>query len=137
MKPYSERRLCKDIIMLCKSRYDTTKYPTLLSVLDAYYHKHYSGCDDIKLSYAFANKLFLYPTVLAFINDENIHTCLQNIVLEETAAERLNNITDFQEVLFERLSTWIMLQPVKEVNDDGSWEWVIDLSMYGDEDIDM
>lgn len=42
MKPYSDSKLCKDIIMLCKIRYDTTKYPTLLSVFDAYYHKHYS-----------------------------------------------------------------------------------------------
>ena len=32
MKPYSDSRLCKDIIMLCKIRYDTTKYPNLLSV---------------------------------------------------------------------------------------------------------
>ena len=105
MKPYSDSKLCKDIIMLCKIRYDTIKYPTLLSAFDAYYHKYYSGCDDIKMTYAFANRLFLYPAVLAFINDKNIYTCLQNIVLEETSAERLNYIKDFQEVLFERLST--------------------------------
>ena len=85
----------------------------------------------------FANYLFLYPAVLSFINDENIHVCLQNIVLEQTSAERLNNITDFQEVLFERLSTWIMLQPVKMLNDDGDWDWIIDLSMYGDDDINI
>lgn len=137
MEPYSDSKLCKDIIMLCKIRYDTTKYPTLLSVFDAYYHKHYSGCDDIKMTYAFANRLFLYPTVLAFLNDENIQTCLQNIVLEQTLEERLNNITDFQQVLFERMSTWIMLQSVKEIDDDGNWYWIIDLSMYGDEDIDI
>ena len=137
MKPYSDSKLCKDIIMLCKIRYNTTKYPILLSVFDAYYHKHYSGCDDIKMTYAFANRLFLYPTVLAFLNDENIQTCLQNIVLEQTLAERLNNITDFQQVLFERMSTWIMLQSVKEIDDDGNWYWIIDLSMYGDEDIDI
>lgn len=137
MKPYSDSRLCKDIIMLCKIRYDTTKYPTLLSAFDAYYHKHYSGCDDIKMTYAFANKLFLYPAVLAFINDENIQTCLQNIVLEQTWAERLNNLTDFQQVLFERMSAWIMLQSVKEVDDDGNWYWIIDLSMYGNKDIDI
>ena len=58
MKPYSDNKLCKDIIMLCKIRYDTTKYPNLLSAFDAYYHKHYSGCDDIKMTYTFANKLF-------------------------------------------------------------------------------
>lgn len=137
MKPYSDSKLCKDIIMLCKIRYDTTKYPNLLSVFDAYYHKHYSGCDDIKMTYAFANRLFLYPAVLAFINNENIQTCLQNIVLEQTSAERLNNITDFQQVLFERMSTWIMLQSVKEIDDDGNWYWIIDLSIYGDEDIDI
>ena len=137
MEPYSDSKLCKDIIMLCNIRYDTTKYPTLLSAFDAYYHKHYSGCDDITMTYAFANRLFLYPTVLAFLNDENIQTCLQNIVLEQTPAERLNNITDFQQVLFERMSTWIMLQSVKEIDDDGNWYWIIDLSIYGDEDIDI
>ena len=137
MNPYSDSKLCKDIIMLCKIRYDTTKYPTLLSVFDAYYHKYYSGCDDIKMTYAFANRLFLYPAVLAFINDKNIQTCLQNIVLEQTSAERLNNITDFQQVLFERMSTWIMLQSVKEIDDDGNWYWIIDLSIYGDGDIDI
>lgn len=137
MKPYSESKLCKDIIMICKGRYDNDKYPTLLSAFEAYYHKHYSGCDDIQMTCVFANYLFLYPAVLSFINDENIHVCLQNIVLEQTSAERLNNITDFQEVLFERLSTWIMLQPVKMLNDDGDWDWIIDLSMYGDDDIDI
>ena len=137
MKPYSDSKLCKDIIMLCKIRYDTIKYPTLLSAFDAYYHKYYSGCDDIKMTYAFANRLFLYPAVLAFINDKNIYTCLQNIVLEETSAEQLNYIKDFQEVLFERLSTWIMLQPVKGKNDNGNWYWIIDLSMYGNENIDI
>lgn len=137
MKPYSESKLCKDIIMICKDRYDTEKYPTLLSAFKAYYHKYYSGCNDIQMTCAFANRLFLYPTVLAFINDENIYVCLQNIVLEQTSAERLNNITDFQEVLFERLSNWIMLQPVKKVNDDGDWDWIIDLSMYRDDDIDI
>lgn len=137
MKPYSESKLCKDIIMICKGRYDNDKYPTLLSAFEAYYHKHYSGCDDIQMTCVFANYLFLYPAVLSFINDENIHVCLQNIVLEQTSAERLNNITDFQEVLFERLSNWIMLQPVKKVNDDGDWDWIIDLSMYGDDDIDI
>ena len=137
MKPYSDSKLCKDIIMLCKIRFDITRYASLLCVFDAYYHKFYSGCDDIKMTYAFANRLFLYPTVLAFLNDENIQTCLQNIVLEQTSAERLNNITDFQQVLFERMSTWIMLQSVKEIDDDGNWYWIIDLSMYGDEDIDI
>lgn len=137
MKPYSESKLCKDIIMICKGRYDNDKYPTLLSAFEAYYHKHYSGCDDIQMTCVFANYLFLYPAVLSFINDENIHVCLQNIVLEQTSAERLNNITDFQEVLFERLSTWIMLQPVKMLNDDGDWDWIIDLSMYGDDDINI
>ena len=137
MEPYSDSKLCKDIIMLCKIRYDTTKYPTLLSAFDAYYHKHYSGCDDITMTHAFANRLFLYPAVLAFINDENIQTCLQNIVLEQTSEERLNNITDFQQVLFERMSTWIMLQSVKEIDDGDNWYWIIDLSMYGDEDIDI
>ena len=137
MKPYSESKLCKDIIMICKGRYDNDKYPTLLSAFEAYYHKHYSGCDDIQMTCVFANYLFLYPAVLSFINDENIHVCLQNIVLEQTSAERLNNITDFQEVLFERLSNWIMLQPVKKVNDDGDWDWIIDLSMYGDDDINI
>ena len=114
MKPYSDSKLYKDIIQLCKGRYDPIKYPTLLSAFDAYYHKHYSGCDDIKMTYGFANKLFLYPAVLAHIKDENIQTCLQNIVLEQTWAERSNNLTDFQQVLFERMSAWITLQPVKK-----------------------
>lgn len=135
MKPYSDSSLCKDITWLCKGWYSAKEYPTLLDAFNAYYHKHYSGCDDIKMSYALANRLFLYPTVMAFLNDENISMCLQKLVLEETSAERLNHITDFQEVLFERLSEWIMLQPVKVLNDEGDVNWVIDLSAYEGKDI--
>ena len=135
MKPYSDSSLCKDITWLCKGWYSAKEYPTLLVAFNAYYHKHYSGCDDIKMSYALANRLFLYPTVMAFLNDENINVCLQKLVLEETSAERLNHITDFQEVLFERLSEWIMLQPVKVLNDEGDVNWVIDLSAYEGKDI--
>ena len=120
MKPYSDRNLCKDITWLCKGWYSAKEYPTLLDAFNAYYHKHYSGCDDIKMSYALANRLFLYPTVMTFLNDENISMCLQKLVLEESSAERLNHITDFQEVLFERLSEWIMLQPVKVSKSDRS-----------------
>lgn len=35
------------------------------------------------------------------------------------------------------MSIWIMLQSVKEIDDDGNWYWIIDLSIYGDEDIDI
>lgn len=135
MKPYSDSSLCKDITWLCKGWYSAKEYPTLLDAFNAYYHKHYSGCDDIKMSYALANRLFLYPTVMAFLNDENINVCLQNLVLGETSAERLNHIKDFQEVLFERLSEWIMLQPVKVLNDEEDVNWVIDLSAYEGKDI--
>ena len=135
MKPYSDSRLCKDIIWLCKGWYSAKKYPTLIDAFNAYYHKHYSECDDIKMSYALANRLFLYPTVMAFLNDENISMCFKEIVLEEASAERLNHITDFQEVLFERLSEWIMLQPVKVSNSEEDWNWIIDLSAYEGKDI--
>ena len=56
---------------------------------------------------------------------------------EYSIRTNIGNITDFQEVLFERLSNWIMLQPVKMLNDDGDWDWIIDLSMYGDDDINI
>lgn len=36
--------------------------------MNAYYHKHYSGCDDIVMDIPFALHLFLKPLTLEIIN---------------------------------------------------------------------
>ena len=138
MKPYSDNKLCKDIIMICKWRYDVDKYPTLLSAFDAYYHKHYSGCDDIQMTYKFAIKLFLYPAAMALLNSDRVYDFLKNIMLYESYAETFNHTTDFNHVLFERLALWIATAPTQFINPQTcTIEWVVDLSEYGDQDIEI
>lgn len=138
MKPYSDNKLCKDIIMICKWRYDMDKYPTLLSAFDAYYHKHYSGCDDIQMTHEFAIKLFLYPAAMALLNSNKVYDFLKNIILDKSYAETFNHTTDFNHVLFERLALWIATSPTQFINPQTcTIEWVVDLSEYGDQDIEI
>ncbi len=63
MNSHTENKLCKDIICLCKKRYNTEKYHTLLEALNAYYHQEY-GNEDVEMDYKFANFLFIKPTIL-------------------------------------------------------------------------
>lgn len=129
MKAYSDNKLCKDIILLCKRRYDTQKYHSLLDALNAYYHKEY-GCSDITIDYRFANYLFIKPTLLYCLNQDNSYSFLYNGLFEETYEERNRKITNFDEVLFFRMVKWICLLTVREQDKDGKWSWIIDLSEY-------
>lgn len=134
MKPYSNSQLCKDIIMLCKGRYDKKKYPTLLDALNAYYHQEY-GCSYIEMDYKFANFLFIKPTILYCLNYDNSYSFLNNGLFEDTYEERNNHLTNFDEVLFFRMIKWICLLQVRDQDEDGKWHWIIDLSEYEGKDI--
>lgn len=134
MDIHTDSKLCKDIILLCKRRYDTEKYHTLLEALNAYYHQEY-GCEDIDMDYRFANFLFIKPTILYCLNRDNSYSFLNNGLFEETYEERNNHLTNFDEVLFFRMVRWICLLKVRDQNEFGRWYWIVDLSGYEDKDI--
>lgn len=48
-------KLAKDILLICKHRFNTEKYTTALDAMNAYYHKHY-GNEDLVMDYKFVCK---------------------------------------------------------------------------------
>lgn len=136
----NQDKLPKDIILLCKKHYNTEKFKTLLEAFNAYYHKYY-GCEDIQMDYKFAVNLFLRPTIEFLLTSDRIRSFINNGLFDESSFEKrpLNSTgcTEFYEVLYRRLTTWICLQSVKEKNKEtDEWEWVIDFSDYK-EDVDI
>lgn len=130
----NQDNLPKDIILLCKKHYNTEKFKTLLDALNAYYHKHY-GCEEIQMDYKFAVNLFLKPTIEFLLNEDRIRSFMYNGLFEESCNEKslfnVDGCTDFYEVLYHRLTSWICLQKVKKKNGEtGEWRWIIDLSDY-------
>ena len=127
-------KLCKDIILLCKRRYNTEKYPTLLDALNAYYRQEY-GREDVEMDYRFANFLFIKPTLLYCLSQNNISSFLNSGLFEATYEERNNHLTNFDEVLFFRMVRSICFLQIRYRNEFGIWHWIIDLSEYEGKDI--
>ena len=63
-----ENKQLTDIYLICKGWYNKKLYGDELEAMNAYYHKHYSGCDDIVMDIPFAIHLFLKPLALEIIN---------------------------------------------------------------------
>lgn len=59
-----------DIYLICKGWYNKKLYGDELEAMNAYYHKHYPGCDDIVMDVPFALHLFLKPLALEIIKRE-------------------------------------------------------------------
>lgn len=66
----TENKQLTDIYLICKGWYNKKLYGDELEAMNAYYHKHYSGCDDIVMDIPFALHLFLKPLALEIINRE-------------------------------------------------------------------
>lgn len=64
----TENKQLTDIYLICKGWYNKKLYGDELEAMNAYYHKHYSGCDDIVMDIPFALHLFLKPLTLKIIN---------------------------------------------------------------------
>lgn len=64
----AENKQLTDIYLICKGWYNTKLYGDELEAMNAYYHKYYSGCDDIVMDIPFALYLFLKPLALEIIN---------------------------------------------------------------------
>lgn len=62
-----ENKTLTDIYLICKGWYNKKLYDDELEAMNAYYHKHYLGCDDIIVDESFALHLFLKPLVLEII----------------------------------------------------------------------
>lgn len=68
LKEMVENKQLTDIYLICKGWYNKKLYGDELEAMNAYYHKHYSGCDDIVMDIPFAIHLFLKPLALEIIN---------------------------------------------------------------------
>lgn len=66
-----ENKQLTDIYLICKCWYNKKLYDDELEAMNAYYHKHYSGCDDIVMDIPFALHLFLKPLALEIINRDS------------------------------------------------------------------
>lgn len=64
----TENKQLTDIYLICKGWYNKKLYGDELEAMNTYYHKHYSGCDDIVMDIPFALHLFLKPLALEIIN---------------------------------------------------------------------
>lgn len=64
----AENKQLTDIYLICKCWYNKKLYDDELEAMNAYYHKYYSGCDDIVMDIPFALHLFLKPLALEIIN---------------------------------------------------------------------
>lgn len=62
-----ENKTLTDIYLICKGWYNKELYDDELEAMNAYYHKHYLGCDDITVDVSFALHLFLKPLTLEII----------------------------------------------------------------------
>ncbi len=130
-----QETLAKDILLICKHRFNTEKYKTIIEALNAYYHKWY-GCEDIVMDCRFAVHLFIRPTVEYFLTKDRVNNFLNQGLFCETYAERCtldqeNKSLDFYEVLYYRMITWLCLLNVSQLNDDtGQCDQLIDLSSY-------
>lgn len=122
----------KDILMICKGHYDHDKYETLETALNAYYAKHYRypGEDVKPLSYRFMLQLWFNNCVETFLQPDTIRSFWRNVIVEEAFQEKRflneNGCTEFYEVLYHRIVTWLILLDVRDK--DGNWK--IDLSDY-------
>ena len=68
LKEMAENKQLTDIYLICKGWYNKKLYDDELEAMNTYYHKHYSGCDDIVMDIPFALHLFLKPLALEIIN---------------------------------------------------------------------
>jgi hypothetical protein len=59
----------KDIVLICKGRYNDDNYKTIKDAIIGYYHKHY-GCEDITPDYGFINQVLLRPAVEEIMCDK-------------------------------------------------------------------
>ena len=123
-----------DILMICKGHYDQEKHKTLEEALDAYYRKHYCiSKEKIPfLTHRFMLHLWFNRCVEVFLTPDRIMGFVKNVIVEEAYQEKrwLNEdgCTDFYDVLFHRIVTWLILLDVQD--DDGNW--IIDVSDYSE-----
>ena len=121
----------KDILMICKGYYDD-KYKSIKEALNAYYIEHYTYSKEevSTLSYRFMLSLWFNNCVRAFLQPDTIGSFWFRVIKEESFAENRflneNGCTEFYEVLFHRIVSWLTLLDVRD--DDGNWK--IDLSDY-------
>lgn len=130
----SDEKLCKDILLICKHRYNTEKYKKTLEAFQAYYLKHY-GCEDVVVDYKLVVQLFLKPCVIYFLTPDKINHFLNLGLFDESFQERrlLNQsgCSEFYEVLYFRLMKWLCLLPVREQDEKtGEWKTIINFSEY-------
>ena len=94
----TENKQLTDIYLICKGWYNKKLYGDELEAMNAYYHKHYSGCDDVVMDIPFALHLFLKPLTLEIINrdSDKARFLFMNVLLNE-------NNQLFADVMYRRI----------------------------------
>lgn len=98
LKEMTENKQLTDIYLICKGWYNKKLYGDELEAMNAYYHKHYSGCDDVVMDIPFALHLFLKPLTLEIINrdSDKARFLFMNVLLNE-------NNQLFADVMYRRI----------------------------------
>ena len=126
----------KDILMICKGRYNHDKHENFEAALDAYYREHYliSKEDLPILSHKFLLTLWFNDCVKAFLKPETMNSFWFHVIHNESMAEKCflneDGCTEFYDVMYHRIVTWLTLLQVRDENGN----WIIDLSDYEDVD---
>lgn len=129
-----DEKLAKDILLICKGRYNSEVYKDVLEAFNGYYHKHY-GCYDITMDYRFAVELFIKPTIEYFLTPDRILGFLNNGLFYESINEKLARNpcvrADFYETLYNRLIGWLSMLDVRKLDyETHVYKEIIDLSHY-------
>ena len=97
-KEMTENKQLTDIYLICKGWYNKKLYGDELEAMNAYYHKLYSGCDDIVMDIPFALHLFLKPLTLEIINrdPDKVRFLFMDVLLNE-------NNQLFADVMYRRI----------------------------------
>lgn len=98
-----ENKTLTDIYLICKGWYNKKLYDDELEAMNAYYHKHYSGCDDVVMDTSFALHLFLKPLALEIINKkpDKARFLFMDVTLNE-------NTEPFPNVMYRRIMHMII-----------------------------
>lgn len=142
----NNHRLEKDIILICKGRYNKEKYKTFEDAFTAYYKKYYDEFKKDNLSESDILYIFIKPTLKLnyILNKNNQNYGFINKLFDLSMYEKLiqyrlkeNEDMSFNHILYNRITEYISELRTKEEDgtiifdfseyplDDKYWEGVI------------
>lgn len=127
-------KTCKDILMICKG-YFSDEFKSVEEALLSYYNKYYYAYEAKSLSYEQIINLWFRECAYEFVNPSNYRNFISEVIYKQSVEEcgllgiSVNGnrkATDFYEVLYYRMKSWLNSLRIRDDNGD----WIIDLSAY-------